>query len=124
MAGTVASIGLFTLGNFFVPWWAGDRAKKDRDEFTAKQTAEARAYQERVRAYQNKLARIREENAERKYNKEMALKSLQEGDKNMMAIKNYLDKQEKYKELPLPDPPKNTQTHSSPPKEMRIITQW
>ena len=78
MAGTIASIGLFTLGNFVVSLVSGNMAKKDREEFAREQSAQAQAYQDRVREYQNKLAKIREENAQRKYNKEMALKALQE----------------------------------------------
>ena len=106
MAGTIATVALFTLGNFAVSWWSGEKAKKERDVFAKQQAAEARAYQENVRAYQNKLMRVRAENEQRKYDKETALKALSGGDQNMLSIKKYLDSQEKYKQIPPPKPPK------------------
>ena len=36
----------------------------------------------------------------------MALKALSEGDQDMLAIKKYLDEKERYKQIPLPEPPK------------------
>ena len=106
MAETIASIALFTLGNFAVSWWSGNKAKNERQAFAEEQRVLNEEYQDKIRAYQNRVAKIRAENAQRKYDREMALNALSEGDKNMMAIRKYLDQQERYKEIPIPKPPK------------------